>query len=293
MLEALAIQITSGLSRGMTLFIVAAGLTLIFGALRIANFAHGAIYMLGAYFAFTVGSAVGPGSAGFLLALVVAPLAVGALGFLMDKWLLQPIADRSHYHQLILTYGVALIVADSTKMIWGAAYHTVSRPPALEGFVRAGGVIITYYNLFLIAVGLVTAAGIHLLFNRTRFGTLVRASVLDGEMLGALGTNVRQLQSKVFVLGCMLAGLGGALAAPVGSVSLGMDHSVIIESFAVVLIGGVGSVMGALVGSLLVGVIQSVGILLVPNFSVTLIYLILAFVLIFRPNGLFGRRTPT
>jgi branched-chain amino acid transport system permease protein len=288
MWEAVAGQVVGGLSRGMVIFIVAAGLTLIFGALRIANFAHGAIYMLAAYIAFSVSSSLGFGMAGFLLALLVAPAAVGIAGYAFDRWLLRRIADRSHYYQIILTYAMALIIADLVKMVWGPAYHSGPRPPLLDGPFMVGNIVVPWYSLFLIAVGLACAAAIHAVFNRTHFGALVRASVLDGEMLGALGTNVRQLQSKVFVLGCVLAGLGGALAMPSASISLGMDHAVIIESFAVVLIGGVGSVFGALVGSLIVGLGQALGVLFAPELSATLIYVILAGVMIFRQNGLFG-----
>ncbi|MBN9035151.1 MAG: branched-chain amino acid ABC transporter permease [Rhizobiales bacterium] len=290
MLEAVASQVVGGLSRGMVMFVVATGLTLIFGSLRIANFAHGAIYMLGAYVAFSVSSQLGFGTAAFVAALVGAPIVVGALGFAVERGLLRRIAHRSHYYQIILTYAVALIIADLVKMIWGVAYLTVPRPSFLEGAVFLGSIVVPVYNLFLIAVGLAVLAAIHVVFNRTRFGTLVRASVLDGEMLGALGTDVRQLQSKVFVLGCMLAGLGGALSAPASSVSLGMDHAVIIESFAVVLIGGVGSIVGALAGSLIVGLAQALGILFAPEFAATSVYIILALVMLFRRNGLFGGR---
>lgn len=272
------------------MFIVAAGLTLIFGCLRIANFAHGAIYMLGAYVAFSILNAFGFGLGGFVLALTAAPAAVALVGYAVDRWLLRRISDRSHYYQIILTYAIALIMADLVKMIWGPAYHSAPKPPLFDGVFIFGSIVVPYYGLFLIIVGLATAAGIHAIFNRTHFGALVRASVLDGEMLGALGTDVRQLQSRVFVIGCALAGLGGALAAPAGSISLGMDQSVIIESFAVVLIGGVGSVLGALVASLIVGLGQAIGVLLAPEFSATLIYIILAAVMIFRPNGLFGKR---
>jgi branched-chain amino acid transport system permease protein len=289
MLEAIAVQVVGGLSRGMVLFIVAAGLTLIFGCLRIANFAHGTIYMLGAYLAFSVSRELGFGMAGFMLTLIVVPVAVGLVGYAFDRWLLRRISDRSHHYQIILTYAIALVIADLVKMIWGPSYHSAPRPPLLDGTFIVGSVVVPYYSLFLIGVGLASVAAIHLIFNRTHFGALVRASVLDGEMLGALGTDVRQLQSKVFVLGCVLAGLGGALSAPSGSISLGMDHAVIIESFAVVLIGGVGSIFGALVGSLIVGLGQALGVLLAPELSATIIYIILAVVMIFRQNGLFGR----
>jgi branched-chain amino acid transport system permease protein len=290
MLEAVAVQLVGGLSRGMVLFIVAAGLTLIFGCLRIANFAHGAVYMLGAYIAFSVSRQLSFGTAGFVLALIVVPVAVGIVGYAFDRWLLRRISARSHYYQIILTYGIALVIADLVKMVWGPSYHSVPRPPLIEGALVMGSVVIPVYSLFLIAVGLISVVAIHIVFNRTHFGALVRASVSDGEMLGALGTDVRKLQSRVFVLGCMLAGLGGALSAPSGSISLGMDQAVIIESFAVVLIGGVGSIFGALVGSLIVGLGQALGVLVAPEFSATIIYIILAVVMVFRQNGLFGKR---
>ncbi|MBM0205689.1 branched-chain amino acid ABC transporter permease [Micromonospora sp. STR1s_5] len=288
-MDDLVIQVIGGVSRGMVLFIVAAGLTLIFGALRVANFAHGAIYMLGAYVAFGTARAVGFGVQGFVLGLLIAPLIVGVVGYGVERFALRRISDRSHYYQLILTYAIALIIADVIKAVWGISYHTLPRPPGLEGAMFIRDAIVPYYNLFVIAIGLLTAAAIHQAFNRTHFGLQVRAAMLDGEMLAALGTSVRALKTKVFVIGCALAGAGGAIAAPLSSISLGMDHSVIIESFAVVLIGGVGSVFGALVGALLVGVIQAIGILYVPEFSVAMVYIVLSAVLVLKPEGILGR----
>jgi branched-subunit amino acid ABC-type transport system permease component len=176
-------------------------------------------------------------------------------------------------------------------MLWGRAYHTVSRPPGLDGAVFVFDMPFPTYSAMLIVVGLVIAVALHLLLTRTRFGKTIRAAVTDGEMVGALGVNVQRLFTGVFALGAGLAGLGGALAAPVGSVSLGLDSSIIIESFAVVIIGGVGNVMGALIGAILIGVLHSVGILFAPKLAIAFVFVALCVVLLVRPQGLLGRAT--
>ena len=291
MIDQILIQALSGVSRGMLLFVVAAGLTLIFGTMRIANFAHGSFYMLAAYVTYSVTQWVGNRNWGLALAIVVAPLVVAGFGALIDSQLLRRISTRPHQYQLILTYAVTLIVADGIKLLWGRSTYMVHRPDGLDGAVFVFDMPFPTYNLVLIIAGVLLAIVLHLLLTRTRFGKTVRAAVSDGEMTGALGIDVQRLFTRVFALGAGLAGLGGALAAPAGSISLGLDSSIIIESFAVIIIGGVGSVMGALVGALLIGVVHSVGILFAPKLAIAFIFLVLCVVLVVRPQGLLGRAT--
>ncbi|GAA4338400.1 hypothetical protein GCM10023165_17040 [Variovorax defluvii] len=289
MVDDIAVQALSGAGSGMVLFLVASGLTLIFGTLRVANFAHGSFYMLGAYLAFSVTRLFSGQPFGFWLALLLAPLAVALLGAAIQRYLLRRIAGRPHQYQLILTYAVTLILADTVKLVWGRDNHTVPRPEGLGGAIDVFGAPFPAYYLLPVGVGLAAAAALGLLLARTRFGKVVRASVADGEMLGALGVDVPRLNVRVFALGAWLAGLGGVLAAPIGSISPGMDSAIVIESFAVVIIGGVGSVAGALLGALFTGIAKSIGILFAPKLAIAFVFLALCVVLVVRPQGLLGR----
>ncbi len=284
------VQVLSGVSRGMVLFVVASGLTLIFGVLRIANFAHGSFYMLAAFFTYTVTLMVGDRNLGFLAAILVAPVAVALIGAGVEVLLLRRIAVREHQYQLILTYALTLIIADLTKLFWGRDYHSVPRPTFLDGSIPIFDRPFPSYYALLVMIGMVIAIALSLLLSRTRLGKVARAAVSDREMVNALGVNVPLLYTAVFGIGAWLAGLGGALAAPVGSIALGMDSSVIIESFAVVIIGGVGSVPGAFVGSMIIGIMQALGIMVVPRLAIAFIFLVLCAVLIVRPQGLLGRQ---
>lgn len=289
MLENVLIQALSGLSSGMVLFLVASGMTLIFGTLRVANFAHGSFFMIAAYLSFSITQWIGHSTSGFIVSLLVVPMILAAIGAGVEFFLLRRISTRAHQYQLILTYALTLIFADTVKMIWGRDNRMVPRPKGLDGAVDILGTPFPTYYLLLIAAGALVACTLHLLLARTRFGKVLRASVADGQMVGALGINVPRLYTGVFALGAWLAGLGGVLAAPIGSISLGIDSSIIIECFAVVIIGGVGSVTGALAGAILIGVTKSIGILFAPKLAIAFIFIALCGVLIFRPQGLFGR----
>jgi branched-chain amino acid transport system permease protein len=289
MLESILVQALSGMSSGMVLFLVASGLTLIFGTLRVANFAHGSFYMIAAYLSYTITRLVGDGTTGFVLSLVLAPLGVALLGAAVERFLLRRISTRAHQYQLILTYALTLVLADVVKMTWGRDNFTVSRPAGLDGAVPLFGTPFPSYYVMLIGVGLSVALALHLLLARTRYGKVLRAAVADGPMASAIGIDVPRLYTSVFALGAWLAGLGGTLAAPVGSISLGIGNSITIECFAVVIIGGVGSVGGALLGALIIGVIKAVGILFAPKLAIAFIFIALCIVLVFRPQGLLGR----
>lgn len=279
----------NGLTFGMLLFLISSGLSLIFGVLGVLNFAHGAFYMLGAYLAYAGVRAFGE----FWLALVVAPLLVAALGAGIEIILLRPVYRRPVIYQLLLTFGVILVIIDVVKAIWGMGYYSMAFPPLLTGSIRIPGQAYPKYNLFIIAVSLLVAGGSWLLFHGTRFGTMVRASASNRKIAGALGVNVPRLFTVVFALGSWLGGLGGALASPLGSLSLDMAVRIIVEAFAVVVIGGLGSWPGAVLGSFLIGQLEAFGILFIPRFHMAFIFMLMTVVLIARPRGLLGTSAPT
>jgi len=287
----LARQTLAGISNGMLLFLISAGLTLIFGVLRVLNFAHGALFMIGAFIAWTIGTWAGGSSIGFFAALAVAALVLAILGSIIEITLLRRIYRAPHEFQLLLTFALVFIAGDVVKLIWGREDQSTPMPELLSGSTEAMGLVFPTYRLFLIAVGLLVAAGLWWLLHRTRWGILIRAATNDRDMLGALGTDTRRLFTTVFALGVALAGLGGALAAPrvpIVSVGPGLHVQVIIDAFVVVVIGGMGSVLGALVASLLVGIVNAWGVLALPGWSVVLTFACMAVVLIVRPWGLFG-----
>ena len=285
----ITIQILSGISHGAVLFVAAAGLTLTFGVLRIANFAHGSLYMFGAFVVYSIAQVAGASNAGFLVALLLAPLVVGMLGALIDVALLRRIVSRASQYQLIVTYAVTLIIADLTAMLWGRNHQTVPRPPLLNGSISIAGNIFPVYNVVLIAIGILVAISLSLLIGYTRIGKIIRASVMDKEMVAASGVNVLQLHTFIFALGAWLAGLAGALAAPVGSISVGMDANIVVECFAIVIIGGAGSIGGAFTAAMTIGLVQALGIIVAPRLASAFIYLILFIVLLVRPQGILGR----
>jgi branched-chain amino acid transport system permease protein len=281
-------QLLAAVSNGMLLFLIASGLTLIFGVTRILNFAHGVMFMIGAYLAFTVALLM-PGTTGtFFAALVGGAAGLAALGVLVETGLLRRIYHAPHEYQLLLTFGLVFIFGDVVKLVWGREDHTVAVPALLTGSTKAMGVTFPTYRLFLIVFGLLMAVGLWFILHRTRWGIFVRAATMDREMLGALGVNTRRLFTGVFALGAALAGLGGALAAPIVAVGPGLHVQVIIEAFVVVVIGGMGSIVGALAGALLVGVVNAFGLLAFPGLALVLTFALMALVLIVRPWGLFG-----
>jgi len=282
-------QAVSGLTTAMFLFLIASGLSLIFGVLRVLNFAHGTFYMLGAYGAYQFVQWLGPGPGMFWVAVLGAALGVAILGGLVERLLLRHLYDREELYQLLFTYALVLVLSDVAKIIWGTQQKGVMRPPELTGAVSLFGATIPYYNLFILALGLAVAIAFWLVLQRTRLGRLIRAAALDRETLGALGVNVSALYTGVFVLGSFLGGLGGALVAPVRTIVPGMDTEIIVEAFVVVVIGGLGSFWGTFLGALIYGQVLSFGILFFPRFSIFAVFALMAAVLILRPWGLLGR----
>lgn len=284
----LARQTLAGVSNGMLLFLISAGLSLIFGVLRILNFAHGALFMLGALIAVSVAALLPDPLAGFAAALVGAAAGLGLLGAAIETKLLRRIYRAPHEMQLLLTFALVFILGDAAKLIWGREEHFVAMPALLAGGAQAFGLVFPLYRLFLIAAGAAVAAGLWVMLYRTRWGIFIRAATMDREMLAALGVDTRALFTTVFTLGAALAGLGGALAAPVVAVGPGLHVQVLIDAFAVVVIGGLGSVLGAFVASLLVGLVNAFGVLAFPGLAVVLTFGCMAIVLIVRPRGLLG-----
>jgi branched-subunit amino acid ABC-type transport system permease component len=279
-------QAVIGVSLAANLFLIASGLTIIFGLLRLINFAHASLYALGAYFCFSFASAMHSFWAGAALSVLL----TAAVGAVMETGLLRRIYDRDHILQLLLTYAVILVVTDATKLGWGAFPLTVSPPPALSGSVELLGSAIPVYCFFLIGAGLAVGVGLALLLYRTKWGTIIRTAAYDREMTGALGVDVSRLYTVVFALGAGLGGLGGAVAAPMTTIVPDMGMLIIIDSFAVIVVGGVGSLAGAAVGSLIIGVWGAIGLLIVPQFAMVFTFVLMAAILLVRPWGLLGDR---
>ncbi|MBW3658536.1 MAG: branched-chain amino acid ABC transporter permease [Actinobacteria bacterium] len=285
--QAFLLQLLTGLSRAAILFIVASGLSLVFGAMRIVNIAHGSFYMVGAFVSVTVTAWLG-GLLGFLASLVAAAVVVALLAALVEVLALRRLYESEHLMQLLATFAFVLIFADGVQFLWGERPRSVPQPAIIGGAVDLGGIIFPKYSLFLIAVAVVLAVALWALMARTGLGRDIRAAVSDPEMLGMVGVNVPLLFTVVFALGGVLAGLGGVLAAPQSSARLGMDIAIIVESFAVVIIGGLGSLQGTAVGALMVGIAFAFGIVFAPQAALAIVFVVMAAVLVWRPYGLFG-----
>ncbi len=279
-------QILMGLSRTVILFIVASGLSLILGVLRIPNIAHGSLYMIGAFTAYTVSRLFGGGVMGYWMAVLLAPLAVAFLSYIVERGIFCRVYDREHIMLFLLTFAFVLIFGDLVKMVWGAEYRTVPMPHFFQGAIRILGMPFPIYNFFLLLMGPLVAFVLYILVEKTKMGKISRAAAVDREMVAGVGINVSRVFCSVFVIGCFLAGLGGVLVAPVVNVSLGMDHTLIMEAFLIVIIGGLGNVWGALLGALIFGLTASMGILIWPQFGIVFPYAAVIVVLSFRPTGL-------
>ena len=282
-------QFLGGLTTAMFLFLIASGLSLVFGVMRVLNFAHGSFYMVGAYLAWQVVQWLAPMLHSFWLGALAAALGVAVLGGLIERLLLRHIYGREELYQLLLTYALVLILGDAAKAIWGTHQLSVSRPPLLSGGIEMFGITLPVYNLFIMLVGVAIAVAGWLVLMRSPSGRMMRAAALDREMLGALGANVGALYTGMFVISSFLAGLSGALVTPIQSIVPGMDVEIIVEAFIVVVIGGLGSFWGTFWGAIIYGQVLSFGILVLPGFSLFSVFALMAVILIVRPWGLFGR----
>jgi len=286
--SALFMQFLSGLSQGMLMVIIASGLSLVFGTMNILNFAHGSFYMLGAYFCFAVVTLLPQVNGNFWIGLLLGPLAVAGIGALIERNILRRIYSRHLLDQLLLTYAFILIFDDVVKMIWGIDFQSIRMPTALSGKLDIFNRSLPHYDLFLILMGPLILVGLYLLLQKTRIGRVMRATASDAEMMLALGGNVRVLFNRVFFLGVWLGGMGGALISPQAAVSPGMAVSIIVESFIVVVIGGLGSFWGTLLGAFIFGQFNAFGILFLPRLAIIFPFVLMALVLIIRPWGLLG-----
>jgi len=282
-------QFLGGLTTAMFLFLIASGLSLVFGVMRVLNFAHGSFYMLGAYLAWQAVAWLSPMLGSFWLAALAAACGVALLGGIIERVLLRHLYGREELYQLLLTYALVLILGDAAKAIWGTRQLSVSRPPSLSGAIEVLGTTLPHYNLFILVIGPAIALAVWLILTRSAAGRMVRAAALDREMLGALGANVGVIYTGMFVVSSFLAGLSGALVTPIQSIVPGMDVEIIVEAFIVVVIGGLGSFWGTFWGSVIYGQVLSFGILVLPSFSLFSVFALMAVILIVRPWGLFGR----
>jgi branched-chain amino acid transport system permease protein len=278
----------TGLIVGSLLFLVAAGLTLIFGVLGVVNFAHGSFYMLGAYLALTAYRITG----NFAMAVMAAGIGVGLFGFLFERFLMRRVYKADVLMQLLVCYALVLIMDDVVKIVWGAEFLSMGMPETFQAppFFIAGGVVPVFY-VYLIAAAMLIALALWGILTFSRIGKIIRAAAQNPTMTSALGINTSLIYAAVFAFGGVLAGLAGGLAAPVRSMSPGMGFSILIESFIVTVIGGMGSVSGALVGALLIGLIRSFGTIGFPLFVEGLMFLAMVLILILRPNGLLGKES--
>jgi branched-chain amino acid transport system permease protein len=270
------------------LFMVALGLALIFGVMSIVNLAHGSLYMLGAFFGYFIWSAVKDLPMSFWLSVLLAGLAVAGGGIILE-FMLRPFYKRGHTDQILFTYAFIYIIGDLVKMFWGGRYYTLPRPSGLEGSLTIGGIMLPTYNLFIIGISLTFGGLLWLLLSRTKLGKIIRAAVFDREMVGIIGIRLPWLFTLVFGIGAFVAGAAGLLAAPMGSIGLGMDVEIIVPVFVVCIIGGMGSFLGALIASLIIGEVYAFGILVLPQLAMAFMFVVVIVILIIRPQGLFGR----
>ena len=300
----IAEQILNGLQFGIMLFLMSAGLTLIFGVMGLINLAHGSLYMTGAFIAAAVASATGS----FILALVAALSAAALAGAIVEMTIIRKLYNRDHLDQVLATFALILIFSEGTRWVFGSFPLYLDVPAYLQGAVTLpGGIQYPLYRITLIVFGLIIGTGLGLLITKTRIGVQIRAGENDREMVSALGVNISKLYTFVFALGAALAGLAGALVGAIQSVEVGMGEPVLILAFVVIVIGGIGSVKGALIGSILVGLTDTLGGIFLPklfglfmdlatatnvgsSIASMSIYILMSIVLVWRPTGLFGQK---
>ncbi len=283
-MEGILANVLNGLSWGMLLFLISVGLTTVFGVMGVLNFAHGSLFMLGAYLCMQLVRWLGS----FWLGLLLGPPVVAMLAVFIERFLLRSLYGRDVSFQLLLTFGLMLFLDDGVRIVWGAAYHVVNPPEVLSGVIPLFSQTYPVYRIFLVILGPLVGAALWAFFTFTRWGKVLRAAAMDREMAEIAGVRVPLMFTAVFAFGAWLAALGGALAAPHQSVGPAMGERIIIESFIVVVIGGMGSFPGAFVGALILGLLGSFGTTLLPDVQMALPYILLAFVLLTRPRGLFG-----
>ncbi len=285
-------QFFNGLIIAVGIYLIASGLSLVYGMLGVPNFAHGSLYMYGSFFLLTLTRlAFGNHPWLFWVGLLLVPFAVMLMGIGIEFFFLRAIYHADPFYRLLLTYGLVLVLGDLVKIIWGTENHAVFRPPGFEDSMSLWGVSFpSYQTLVVIPISLLTIFLLHRFIYKTRLGSIIRTVAYDRETLGALGVNVRMLYTGVFAIGAWLGGLGGVVLAPLGAVHPGMDFYVIIDVFLVVVLGGLGSMAGTALGSLIYGELRAFGILFAPQFESVIMYVLIVLVLSWRPQGLLGKQ---
>jgi branched-chain amino acid transport system permease protein len=283
-MEFIATQLVNGLAYGVLLFLMSAGLSLIFGLMNVVNVAHGSFFMLGAFFALAIQKWTGS----FWAALALSWIPAVAVGVVMERVFIRKLYTRGHLDQVLLTFGFTFVFVDLVRMVWGADIRELAIPDVLSGVVEVGGVIVPKYRLFLIAFGGLVGLLLWLFLERSRVGAMVRAGVDDAFTATGIGINVPLLFASVFALGVGLAAVGGTVAGPILGLYPGMDIEILIPAFIVVVIGGMGSLRGAFVASVFVGLVDTFGKAYFPDLALFMIYLLMVVVLLTRPQGLFG-----
>lgn len=283
-MDFLVSQLLNSITLGVLLFMMSAGLSLIFGLMNVVNIAHGAFFMIGAFCAYSITQ----WSGNFWLALAIGWVPAVAVAILMERIFLRRLYNRGHLDQVLLTFGFIFVLGDLTKYLWGADIRNVAPPAFLDGSLEFAGAILPKYRLFVVLFGGALAAALWWFLERSRIGAMVRAGVDDAATAAGIGINVPLLFGSIFALGAALAAIGGIVASPIMGVYLGLDVEILIPAFIVVVVGGMGSLRGALVAGLLVGVIETFGKAYFPDYALFLVYLMMVAVLLVQPQGLFG-----
>ena len=279
-------QTINGVVFGMLLFLLAAGLTLMLGTMRIVNLAHGSFYLLGGYIGYTVAQL----THNFLLACLAGLFSIAILGVLTYKTVLEKRFARETLAQVLLTFGMLLIISDVCRWIWGGNPLAIPKPEMLQGTIYLGSIVVPFYRLAVIVIGLVILLFLWLFQEKTKYGAIVRAGVDDAEMAQGIGVNISLVKTLVFSMGALLAGLAGVIGGPFVGLSVGLDIDILLLAIVVVIIGGMGSLRGALVGALLIGLIDSFGKSLLPELSIFTLFAAIVVVLALKPSGLFGTK---
>jgi len=279
-------QVFNGLILGSIYVLLSLGLTVIFGTLGVVNFAHGALYMLGAYGAYTLTTLIG---LPFLLSLLICPVIVGLIGIILERLLISKLYNLPHFYNLLLTFGIMFFIQDAVKIIFGPEGEPFNTPGILDGAVNLGFIIYPKYRLFVIVVTAFLTFAVWVFIEKTKLGAVIRAGTDDSEMADALGINIFKTFSLVFGMGAALSGLAGVLVAPIQNVQPQMGMDILIVAFVVVIVGGMGSIGGTILSGLIIGELVTLGIVFWPTLSIVLIYVFMAIILIARPRGLFGR----
>lgn len=289
-MDIIAAQLVNGISYGLLLFVITCGLSLVFGILGVLNLAHGSLYMIGAYLAYTITATT---TQNFWLALIIVPIVLAVLSLFIEIILLRPTYKLGHLSQVLLTFGLAYVFHDLSSIIWGTNVLSIDLPNSLSGSITMFSQSFPTYRLVVIGIGILLAVLLWFVQEKTRWGAIIRAGLSDKEMISALGVNIKLVFTIVFLTGGFLAGFGGVIGAPILGIYPSMEFQTLILALVVLVVGGLGSISGTFVASLLIGIVETFGRFLIPEISLILIFGLMAIVLVVKPNGLLGKKVAT